>query len=619
MCGILGSVGVRASDPALMAGLASIAHRGPDGQGVWQSTDGDVWLGHRRLSILDTSDNGSQPMRRGDLVMVFNGEIYNFVELRKELGVLGHQFTTGSDTEVLLAAFRQWGSECVHRFNGMWALAIWDCRKRLLFLSRDRFGKKPLFYSFQSGGLVFASEMKALAPLMSEFKPAAGFRELAENQFQYESSEQCLIDGIFRFPAGSSACCTLDDLKRQYLPVNSYWETRQHLVEVPVRYEEQVERFRELFLDACRLRMRSDVPVGTALSGGLDSSTVACAMAHAGRLSDETRAFAGDWQRAFVATFTGSFLDERHYAEAVLRKTGVRGEFIEINAAAGLERLPEYLYLFEELYPANPIPMMDMYHAISAAGVRVSIDGHGGDELLSGYGGFLQAMNDCLGNLSGMKQVLRCWNGKEAGAGDVLREFVGLHRGGRGALKFVMQWLWNRKRDNPRGGELGYLNSLLYENFHRTMLPTLLRNYDRYSMAAGVEIRMPFLDYRLVQFCFSLPWQSKAPHQNPTMKALLRDAFAQELPVEIRTRRDKIGFTSPIGDWLRGPWRPWLQDLLNSQSFRECDLIDQAAVRAMMDAVLAGTANHEFSERAWARLNPFLWQEHFLKRCQRIA
>lgn len=617
MCGIVGVVGFRPKNNAFQNALSSILYRGPNGKGIWQNdSHPPVHLGHCRLSIIDTSNAGNQPMQKGNLWITFNGEIYNYLEIRQELQSLGVRFQTGTDTEVLLAAFQRWGPTCVNKLNGMWAFAIWNEDDDKLFLSRDRFGKKPLFYAFESGGLIFGSEMKALAPLMRHFKPSSKFKSLANDQYGYEGSEDCLIEGIYRFPSGSSASISLRDIEKKSFAIHRYWDTRDNLVEIPHRYEEQVERFRELFFDACRIRMRADVPIGTALSGGLDSSSVACAISHISKSSHSRESYTRGWQRAFIASFSGSYLDEKEYAQAVLHKTGIQGELLEIDPSTGLERLPEYQYRFEEIYPTNPIPMMDMYRRISDAGVRVSIDGHGGDELLSGYDGFLNALNDAFGDLAAMKKILTCWGIKNPGIGDVLHKLIELHHGKKGFLKFLWSQINTRKREKLKQKEFGYLNSHLYACFHENILPTLLRNYDRYSMSAGVEIRMPFLDYRLVAFCFSLPWQSKAVNGSPYMKAILRDALNDDLPSTVRYRRDKIGFSSPVGAWLNGPWRGWLLDTLNSRSFLECDLIDSNDVKSMVERLLTGNANHDFSERTWAKLTPFLWQEYFLKRCQ---
>lgn len=391
MCGILGIAGRIPDRLQFRRALDLLQHRGPDGQGIWQQSETyPVTFGHRRLSILDISAAGHQPMQRGSLTITFNGEIYNFPELQQQLSKKGWTFQSGSDTEVLLAAWECWGPECLKMLNGMWAFAIWDSVNHQLILSRDRFGKKPLFYSMERDVLILASEMKAMAPLMSEFVPDHRFHELAAGQYQYESTEHCLIKGIKRFPAGSYAVVSPEDIRRQQLPIVRFWDTSKESIEVPAGYAEQVAMFRDLFQDACRLRLRSDVPVGFCLSGGLDSSSVVCALHSQRGSAAASDARFNIARRAFVATFEGSDLDETGYARAVMEKTGIDCTYIEIDGQGGLDRLGDYTYLFEELYPTSPVSMMDTYRMVAQNNVKVTIDGHGGDELLSGYSTFAQ-------------------------------------------------------------------------------------------------------------------------------------------------------------------------------------------------------------------------------------
>jgi asparagine synthase (glutamine-hydrolysing) len=614
VCGILGQVGASDRSRNFQRALDRLAHRGPDGGCVVEFRSGiPVLLGHRRLAIVDLSDGGRQPMQRGHLTIVFNGEVFNHLELRRELEATGETFISSSDTEVLLAAYEVWGASCLHRLNGMWAFAIWNEQNQTLFLARDRFGEKPLFYSFQPGRFLFGSEMKALTPLMDQVRPSDSFQRCADNQFGYESTADCLIEDIHRLPAGCSALLTPADVTNRTLAVCRYWNTIDQLIDVPQTYEDQVDQFRELFFDACRIRMRADVPIGTALSGGLDSASVACAM-HAVAGTDS--AVAPRWQSAFVATFPGSVLDERHFAEAVIDKTGIVGNYLPVDPVGGLERLERYLYLFEEIYISNPVPFMDIYRLVSDGGVKVTLDGHGGDELLSGYGGFLQAMNDAFPNLGYLQHIMTCFTGQTPDFRRVLQQLAELHHGGRGLLKFLISTLFSRTAENLQSGRMGYLNRELYRCFHDSILPTLLRNYDRYSMASGVEIRMPFLDYRIVKFCFSLPWQSKVPRSSNYTKAILRDAMGSLLPDKIRFRSSKVGFTSPIIDWMRGPWRQFLFDHIASQAFRTCSLIqDPESLTIRLSALLDNVADvpQHRAESIWGELTPYFWEQFFLK------
>ncbi|MGH7757130.1 MAG: asparagine synthase (glutamine-hydrolyzing), partial [Vulcanimicrobiaceae bacterium] len=295
----------------------ALAHRGPDGEGIeLLGDDRTLGLGHRRLAIFDRSAAGRQPMRSADgrYWISFNGEIYNFVELRRELESVGYRFTSRTDTEVILAAYDRFGEDCQRRFNGMWAFAIWDVARRRLFLSRDRFGVKPLYYVVERDRFAFASELKAFLQL-DEFEAtedsASLARVLADN-FALEGTEDSLLQGVRRLPGGCAMTVSASGPA-----VRRWWNTLDHRVEVAADFGRQAAEFRELFFDACRLRVRSDVPAATCLSGGLDSSSVVGALSAVDR-RDGLRAnarSAPDWRATFVADFAGTPLDETAYAD----------------------------------------------------------------------------------------------------------------------------------------------------------------------------------------------------------------------------------------------------------------------------------------------------------------
>jgi len=613
MCGIFGHIGEISEQKASFC-TDTLAHRGPDGRGIWRSPG--VTLGHRRLSILDLSDLGHQPMSyaEGRYQITFNGEIYNFLELRNELINKGYLFRSESDTEVILAAFIEWGETCLQKFNGMWAFAIWDCREKTLFLSRDRFGKKPLFYADTPSGFCFASEMKAIMPLLPEVRPNRELLTDRKRIFTYENSAECLIEGLQRFPAGH---CGL--WKKGQLTLRRWWCTLDHLPEIPERYEAQVEQFHALFMDACRLRMRSDVPIGTALSGGLDSSSTMAMMAHLGKGAGGER-MSPDWQHAFVACFPGTPLDESDYARMLTDQLGVEATFINIDPLKAIDRLGDYLYLFEEIYITSPIPFMMTYGAMPAQGVKVTIDGHAADELFGGYPfDYIHALRDAGLNPAEIVMILDTY----------YQTFpVGSSQFSLPPKAFF--WLkWHLKRlamktlrrdggpavdcAHPRWRELDAMNRVLYASTHQNVLPTLLRNYDRYSMANGVEIRMPFMDHRLVSFAFALPWRSKL--RNGYAKSIIRDAMAPHMPYEVAYRKSKIGFNSPIIDWMKGPLKSFFLDTISSASFQSCDLIDPATVAKKVRQVIEepGIA-FSHGELAWAMLSPYLWEQAVISR-----
>ncbi len=608
MCGILGAIPAAEPDAFLRA-LSTIAHRGPDGQGSWQ--DGmQVMLGHRRLSILDVSEAASQPMhRRGRYHIVFNGEIYNFLELRRELEAAGEIFSSDSDTEVLLAGFARWGRNCLDRLNGMWAFAIWDSNEQRLFLARDRLGEKPLFYLHEGGRFLFASEQKALLPFLREVRPAERFHALCRNPYAYEGTSESLFDGISRFPA---AHCAWFEAGR--MRIERYWAPLEREPDVPGDYAAQVEALRVLLLDSCRLRLRADVPVATALSGGVDSSAVAASIAEVGRQHGVER-LPAKWQNAFVASFPGTVMDESGPARRIAEHLGIDLQEVPMvpkNAGNDLERIA---YLFEEVHEVNPLPHVKLYGEMRRQGVLVSLDGHGGDELFCGYeSSVLHALPSALGRPRDAKMVLRTYQATHPANA----QFRGMSPA-RIALYLARSEVrdrWNSRQRDPAmrhaASRCDSLNRHLLGLSFSTVLPTLLRNYDRYSMINGVEIRIPLLDHRIVDFAFALSWKSKL--RNGFTKSVLRDAVAPWLPAGIVSNRTKFGFAPPIIDWMRGPLREYLLDELGSYTFRQARMIDPARLgKTLLDLIRGdGAAILYDVEKVWKEFAIYLWEKAFL-------
>lgn len=609
MCGILGTL--PGTETLLFEqALSQLAHRGPDGFGIFNDKN-ILSLGHRRLSILDLSEKGQQPMIYQDRwVITFNGEIFNFLEIRAELESKGYSFFSDTDTEVILAAYQEWGANCLQKFNGMWAFAIWDKKTQQLFLARDRFGVKPLFYAFVEGRLIFASEMKAIFPFLKEKKISQKFEWCLKNIYEYEHTEHCLIEGIKRFPAGHYALFSLAD---KSLQPQRYWNTLEHLVSVSPKYEEQVEYFRELFFDACKIRMRADVKIATSLSGGLDSSSVITALKQVVRQSER---ISDDWQNAFVATFPNTQLDESYYARLLTENLGIKAFFMEINPEKHINNLENYLWFFEELYYTSPIPMIEIYKSMKKQGVSVSIDGHGADELFSGYGNALfNIAKENPFNLKLIKQIIKTYKEiRDIKDKKMWKYCVDGYEGRKNIIKsYLNAFLGKNDKENLQEKKLGLFNQYLYEIFHKTILPTLLRNYDRYSMAASVETRMPFMDYRIVTYCFSLPWQSK--YRRGFTKAILRDAMKPYMPAEITWRKSKIGFGTPFTNWIRGAWKEYFLDTVHSIDFLNSSLIDSKEVKQKIENLI-DSSNPTFSmgQEAWKAIMPFLWEKAVLKR-----
>lgn len=609
MCGICGLMrfdGDAVGADEITAMSNRLAHRGPDGAGL--HLDADLGLGHRRLAILDLSLAGRQPMSYGDgrWWITFNGEIYNFLELQTELAARGHTFRSASDTEVILAAFAEWGAQCLLKFNGMWAFAIWDSHERSLFLARDRFGIKPLFYLRQPGRFAFASEMKAFLDL-PDFTPRLNLPVLKAELLDIHSQEggpNCLLQDVYRLPGGH----WLRVDRGGQIAVQRWWRTLDHLVAVPSRLEEQTEQFRALFQDACRLRMRSDVPIGTSLSGGLDSSAVVSTVA--GLAQQVNARQAENWQRAFVATFPGTPVDERPFAEQVIRQTGVQPAFVEITAQQTLDLLGPTCYHVEQVVNAPLANLWQIYQAQRQAGVVVTLDGHGGDELLAGYPHYtIAALYDAgswpthprrywevldiyrglasspsdAGPRNGFNQVLwetHAWLRNLRRLMQRARAWPDQATGGVSLTQLIGPALARVEPALPTGADQDSSASLfrrtLYRDFHATVLPVILRNYDRLSMAHGVEVRMPFLDWRLVTFVFSLPETSLLGRGYT--KLILRRAMQGELPQAILRRRDKIGFSLPLSQWLSGPDRTRFERTLAESGLLNSDLWNGAAI-----------------------------------------
>jgi asparagine synthase (glutamine-hydrolysing) len=608
MCGIFGYVGYIEKSLALKC-RDMIAHRGPDGYGLVQFDD--VTLAHRRLSIIDLSEKALQPMSYANerYWITYNGEIYNFKELRQELTAHGFQFKSNSDTEVILAAFQKWGEDCQKKFNGMWSFAIWDVLTKRLFLSRDRFGKKPLFYKlFQNGDIAFCSEMKGLFPLMSRIQPNREVVGNTSKYMEYESTQECAIEGIMRFPAGS--CGWFIEGK---IYIKQWWNTLENLIDTPKNYHEQVDLFKELFFDACKLRMRSDVPIGTALSGGLDSSVTFSCMAELG--SKNLIASNSSWQHAFVASFPGSPLDEVEYAQEVASRYSVDPVIVEIDPLEDLDAFYDYIYLQEDPYITSPIPFMKLYEAVKKNGVSVTLDGHGADELFGGYAfDIIHALYDCTTGSHKYKEVIQTYY-RMHGSSEQLSPTSS-------KIGFLCRWQAKKALRHLRGisnpsGPFDSLNSKLYESTHKTVLPTLLRNYDRYSMANGVEIRMPFLDHRIVSFAFSIPWTSKV--RGGYSKAIVRDALGNYIPKRVARRAEKIGFNSPVVEWMKGPLKNFLLEAISENSFNESTLIDPKEVRkSILDVIGTDSPKFQNAVSAWTKLTPYLWEKAISRKVSRL-
>ncbi len=620
MCGIV--VAYTPGRPTAAATLAAMArvmrHRGPDDEGYlcvdaagaaplagadtpdavaqtatpWQpqghldeqlSRESALWLGHRRLAIVDLSPLGHQPMRRGRLWVVFNGEIYNHLELRAELEALGHRFVSHSDTEVLLAVFEQWGTDGFVRCNGMWALVIFDEAQRRLVVARDRFGVKPLYvWRDAEGALLMASEIKALLlhPLVRAAPDLAGCTEFLRRGPQaWRAATE--FEGITRFPAAHWAELSLDD-PRRFEP-HPFWrwpeaapdaESQAFDAATAARLQ---QRYAELLDDAVRLRMRADVRLGTALSGGLDSSSIALLVN-----AELRRRGANEKQEVFSSVYSDPTLrgvDERAFIERVATQLDVRSNRIEPRAA-DVPVAHERMVWALDTPPANTL--MSSWHTfrlVAQRGVVVTLDGQGADEQLAGYARYSRnllvhqpvgaALRDARALVAGMQGL-----GTHVAiglAGQALRQLAGA-----GALRTLVRRLG--MGSDPSLTLAQALQADFLGNLHNLLLYA-----DKTAMAWSVESRMPFMDWRLVEFLCGVAPAYKI-HAGWT-KWLGRAALADLLPSEVVWRRDKMGWPIPEVQWFGGPLKLWLRDQLRGSPFAM-----ELALRAGVNAVRAPPA-----------------------------
>jgi asparagine synthase (glutamine-hydrolysing) len=584
---------------------ATMGKRGPDGQGLWR--DEVAGLAFRRLAIIDLHERSSQPMHLDHLHLVFNGEIYNYLELRDALRGLGHEFRTEGDGEVLLHAWAEWDEAALERLNGMFAFAVWDDRARRLTLCADPFGEKPLYYAVASNGrVVFGSEIKAILqdPDVEARADDSALRAyIAHNVVP--PMHRSYFAGVHRLPGGH--LLRLEDGRPT---VERWW--RPTRVEVPGARDEAARELRALVLDAIRLRLRSDVAVGTSLSGGLDSSMVVM-------LSAE---LAGDHRRhAFTARFPGFERDEWAYASEVAHAAGVvQHHPVEPRPEEVLADLEALVLDHEE--PVGSLSVYAQWRVNAAAreaGVVVLLDGQGADELFGGYAiaeGFAMRSASPAAALRELRA-----SGPDAGRQFVLALGSELlpgrlrraYRRHTAAAYAGRELAGDASLGEPAApeawiaGEPDPLRRELMREAFVTSLPQLLRYADRSSMAQSREVRLPFLDRRIADFALSLPagWLWSGGRS----KALLRDAGRGLLPEAVLARRDKVGFEPPQALWLREPgFRARIGEVLLDPAARARGLYDSAAI----EADLAAGAWRD-PGAIWRALNAELWLRELIE------
>ena len=621
MCGIAGIIGLRGeAAPNLRQRLKAMnelqRHRGPDGEGVWVHPRQHVGLGHRRLSIIDLT-TGAQPMSdpSGNWVS-YNGEIYNYVELREELGP--ELFRTTSDTEVILHAYRKWGQDCVAHFRGMFAFALWDEARQELFCARDHYGIKPFYFAIVGDELLFASEAKALLPFLPRietdldaFKDYLTFQFCLSGKTLFRGVQELLPAHLLRVAAGK-------------WEVRRYWEIYYHLDwDHTERYF--TERVRELLDESVRLHLRSDVPLGAYLSGGLDSSAVALlGRRHGGQ---GFMGFHGRFQE-------GPEYDESRYAFAAAEKGTFPLEVLEIGPRDFIEQIRKVIYHLDcPVAGPGSFPQY-MVSRLASRHRKVVLGGQGGDEVFGGYVRYLVAyFEQCikgaidgtthsgqfvvtyesiipnLGMLRNYKPLLReFW--REGLFEDMDRRYFRLVNRAP-LLQDEVNWSvlgdyspFDTFRGIFQGSNVQerYFDRMTHFDF-KTLLPALLQVEDRVSMAHGLESRVPILDNPLVELVAAIPANIK--FKNGTLKSLFRNAVQDLLPPAILQRQDKMGFPTPLTEWLQGPAREFIMDVFSCQKAQQRELVNNGRVLAGLEK------EPRYGRKLWGLLCLELWQQEF--------
>lgn len=592
----------------------SMSHRGPDGSGYKIFMENMLGFGHRRLSILDLSESGKQPMEFGQnkLWITFNGEIYNFIELRNELKTHGFNFKSESDTEVVLAAYSYWGKDCFNKFNGMWAIAIYDLAKNSLLLSRDRFGVKPFYYLQTSKLFAFASETIA-------FKNLDGFNLTPNNEILSQTIDNPVLTEGTGYTIWNNI---LQLLPGHFMEINlskpAFEQKRWFQIEqkpLTISYREAKEEFFKLFENAVKLRLRSDVPVATALSGGLDSSSVYSMLYFLKSKNIQVERTDFNRIKGFVATFEGTMQDETEYARSIVEHCEGEAEFLKTDFNNIIQNIESSTKLFNDI-SATPICVLgDVYRGMRKSNYIVSLDGHGVDEMLYGYRSLAgMAITQSVMSLDSTNEEDLTQTYLSMFHDDVreqekeklykrvqsLKQILGINTAG-GKLKHKLKQ--NIKKIKGNSAEFFSTPTTINSNFLSTRnlnplknlsdkpvslsnysiaekelaidfyyrnIPYNMRDFDKAAMQHGIEIRMPFMDYNLVNFVFNLPTEFKIG--GGYTKRIMRDSFSSILPEKVRTRKLKIGMGAPINDWFNNQLSSYISDTVSSSNFLQNEL-----------------------------------------------
>jgi asparagine synthase (glutamine-hydrolysing) len=586
--------------------IALMAHRGPDGSNTWTNADGRVALGHRRLAIIDTSAANAQPMiaRGGELALTYNGEIYNYRELRAELEGLGARFATQGDVEVILAAWEAWGTDCVARFNGMFAFALWDGQRRTLFCARDRFGEKPFLYAVGNGFFAFASEYKALFTIeniAADVAPERIARFLRSPADGLDRGRETAFPAVAQLPPAH--WMTLAEGREPR--IERYWDATPDPAAAGLDFAAAADRFRALLDDSVALRLRSDVTVGSCLSGGLDSGSIACLVRR--RLGE------GAPYHTFSGRFPGTDADEGAYMKILADAIRPLGHDAHPDPAALVAELARFAWANElPVDSASQYAQYCVFRAAREAGVKVLLDGQGADEVLGGYEQYFAAYLAEAGRADdaairarypGALDQVEAWH---------LRLPAPVRRGlaaltGRGtdiAFGLRRDLATPERRERPQS-----LRAALRRDSLDGFLGTLLRYGDRNSMAHSVEVRLPFTDHRLFEFVQGVPVEALMGEAQT--KRILRAAMNGILPEPIRTRWRKQGFVPPQAAWLGRGLLNAVKDAIHDPSFERSAFWEPGWWRNAVRRFEAGEAG--LASALWKLLATEAWLAHFVR------
>jgi asparagine synthase (glutamine-hydrolysing) len=596
-------------------------HRGPDGIGKWTNVLKSCGLSHQRLSIIDLSSAGNQPMvAASGNVICYNGEIYNYIELKDELKSR-YSFKTSSDTEVILAAYEVWGKACVNRFRGMFAFALWDERNQSLFCARDHFGIKPFYYTIQDDTFYFSSEMKTLLPFLPEIKTnIEGFKDYIT--FQLCLGDKTLFDSIYELMPAHHVWVSNGNVE-----IKKYWE---------IYYEPDFHRsatfYKEhlkfLLEDSVKFHVRSDVPVGAYISGGLDSSTV-------GLLADKYQ------ERGAMIGFTGKFskygasFDESHYAQLVADKGGFDLKSIDITHLDFVENIHNVIYHLDTPVAGPGSFSQYMVSRLAAKDRKVVMGGQGGDEIFGGYtrylvayfeqcikaaidgnsnnGNFVVTYESIIPNLVSLKaykpMLAQFW--KEGLFESMDRRYFQLINrapdlGSEINWELLEPYSARKTFESIFNGDNvrkeAYFDLMTHFDF-KTLLPGLLQVEDRMSMAHGLESRVPLLDKAIVELAAKIPADIK--FKDGDMKHIFKQVVKEYLPHDVYNRKDKMGFPTPVNDWFKNEVKDFVQDTFNSSRARSRDLVNNKIV---LDNI---NKEGSYSRKIWGFLSLEIWMQNF--------